>query len=675
QKTLAVVESRKNSAETKFAALSAELERLLADGSQRSTSTLESEQEIEVQEQALHEAQAAVGDAAHEKAEAEEVSNSRRSVVKDAEETLNNIKSELSAAQARIKVLEQSLQPASGTALAALHEHDPHDVSDILNIEPGWETAIAALLAASTDRAWLNSLETSIAAVETLQQHDVADIRIFYPSDVYSDQPAISNVRFANSVISARKADAGAFEYFASFLQSAVLVEELEDARQLLEHIKAMTNPHIRIATRAGHVLTSSWLDFHGDGSISSLERRAEYDQAIDDVARLSEELEQAKTTHATVMAEHLEAETVLRDNEPQLQEDRWRVVTLQERIALQKKTLEQQYAAQKRHDVRLEKLQADVERARVVLEEARESYYATEAVSNFADDNSTGVEAATEAQQQAEQEATAARVAETEARLALRTAENTHQQAEQRIEQSRRRRSAAKIAQQEYQRALVRQRKTIERLKALDSAISTAIVRIDSSVQRAENDYQELEQQGQQLQGKVDLTEQKFNQARKQLTNVQEQLHERKLLRQEHQLKLEQLHERSLNELGYSHQYLVTNFGPNQPIYLGDVEDFQTVAFDRKEQKQRLRLAKRDLNALGKINSLALEEYAAVQERHDYLTQQLSDLEASRKTLLNIIEDVDATMLKVFTAAYQDTAEQFQHVFATVFPGGEGKL
>src|SRR5699024_1227008 len=182
QKTLAVVESRKNSAETKFAALSAELERLLADGSQRSTSTLESEQEIEVQEQALHEAQAAVGDAAHEKAEAEEVSNSRRSVVKDAEETLNNIKSELSAAQARIKVLEQSLQPASGTALAALHEHDPHDVSDILNIEPGWETAIAALLAASTDRAWLNSLETSIAAVETLQQHDVADIRIFYPS-------------------------------------------------------------------------------------------------------------------------------------------------------------------------------------------------------------------------------------------------------------------------------------------------------------------------------------------------------------------------------------------------------------------------------------------------------------------------------------------------------------
>src|SRR5699024_6649008 len=100
-----------------------------------------------------------------------------------------------------------------------------------------------------------------------------------------------------------------------------------------------------------------------------------------------------------------------------------------------------------------------------------------------------------------------------------------------------------------------------------------------------------------------------------------------------------------------------------------------EVVAFNRKDQQKRLRSAKRNLSALGKINPLALEEFAAVQERHEYLNQQLSDLEESRKDLLRIIEDVDATVLQVFTAAYEDTAEQFQHVFATVFPGGEGKL
>src|SRR5699024_12067066 len=115
------------------------------------------------------------------------------------------------------------------------------------------------------------------------------------------------------------------------------------------------------------------------------------------------------------------------------------------------KKTLEQQYAAQKRHETRLTKLQEDVEKSRTALELATERYDATEAASMFTDESSTGVEAATEAQQQAEQEATAARAAETEARLALRTAENTHQQAEQRIEQSRRRLSAAKIRSEEH--------------------------------------------------------------------------------------------------------------------------------------------------------------------------------------------------------------------------------
>ena len=675
QKALTVAESRKSSAETKFASLSAELERLLAEGSQSATSTDEGEKELDVQEQALVEAEAAEQAAEAEKSEADESARKRREVVKEAEAQLNSIRSELSAARARVEVLEQSLQPASGTAMAAIHEHVPQDVSEILTIEPGWETAIAALLAGSTDRAWLDNLEAGITAIETLQNHDVADIRIFYPSQAQWDPLAISDVRLASSVISPRLPETAAFKHFASLLQTAVLVEELQDAQKLLARSQASNTTSIRIATRAGHVLTSSWLDFHGDGSTSSLERRAEYDRAVEEVQRFSAALDQAAKDHATVVAEQHEAETAVRALEPELQEYRSRVATLRERIALQKKTLEQQYAAQKRHETRLEKLQEDVEKARTALDLATERYDATEAASMFTDDSSSIVEAATEAQQQAEQEATAARAAETEARLALRTAENTHQQAEQRIEQSRRRLSAAKIAQQEYQRAVARQRQTLERLTALVSAITTAIERIDVSVERAENDYQELEQQRQQLQEKLELAERTTNHARQQLAKVQEQLHERKLVRQEHELKLEQLHERSLAELGYSHQYLVSNFGPNQPIYLGEDEDSQTVAFDRKEQEKRLRSAKRNLSALGKINPLALEEYSAVQERHEYLTQQLDDLEGSRRDLLQIIQDVNATVLKVFTAAYEDTAAQFEHVFATLFPGGEGRL
>ena len=76
----------------------------------------------------------------------------------------------------------------------------------------------------------------------------------------------------------------------------------------------------------------------------------------------------------------------------------------------------------------------------------------------------------------------------------------------------------------------------------------------------------------------------------------------------------------------------------------------------------------------IGKINPLALEEYAAVQERYEYLTQQLEDLEASRRDLLKIIEDVNDTVLKVFTSAYEDTAVN-SNMSSPHFSGGEGRL
>src|SRR5699024_1654584 len=171
--------------------------------------------------------------AVQEKTEADESVQKLREVVKEAEAILNSIRSELSGARARVEVLEQSLQPASGTAMAAIHEHAPQDVSEILTIEPGWESAIAALLAGSTDRAWLDNLEAGITAIETLQNHDVADIRIFYPSQAQWDPLAISDVRLASSVISPRLPETAAFKHFASLLQTAVLVEELQDAQKL----------------------------------------------------------------------------------------------------------------------------------------------------------------------------------------------------------------------------------------------------------------------------------------------------------------------------------------------------------------------------------------------------------------------------------------------------------
>lgn len=94
-----------------------------------------------------------------------------------------------------------------------------------------------------------------------------------------------------------------------------------------------------------------------------------------------------------------------------------------------------------------------------------------------------------------------------------------------------------------------------------------------------------------------------------------------------------------------------------------------------RATQEKRLRAAERDLGRLGKVNPLALEEFAALEERHKFLADQLADLKKSRADLLEIVKEIDERVERVFADAYRDTAEQFERVFARMFPGGEGRL
>jgi chromosome segregation protein len=102
---------------------------------------------------------------------------------------------------------------------------------------------------------------------------------------------------------------------------------------------------------------------------------------------------------------------------------------------------------------------------------------------------------------------------------------------------------------------------------------------------------------------------------------------------------------------------------------------DAEPVPFDREQQEKRLRSAERALALLGKINPLALEEFAALEERHKFLSDQLEDLKASRRDLLTVVKDVDDRVEQIFRAAYEDVEREFEQVFAVLFPGGAGRL
>ncbi len=95
----------------------------------------------------------------------------------------------------------------------------------------------------------------------------------------------------------------------------------------------------------------------------------------------------------------------------------------------------------------------------------------------------------------------------------------------------------------------------------------------------------------------------------------------------------------------------------------------------DGMSPQARLRELEREVRLMGPINPLALQEFEALQERHQFLEAQLEDIRATRKELSKVIKAVDEEIVNVFAAAYADVSQNFQALFDMLFPGGQGGL
>ncbi|MEL0135565.1 MAG: AAA family ATPase, partial [Aquiluna sp.] len=127
--------------------------------------------------------------------------------------------------------------------------------------------------------------------------------------------------------------------------------------------------------------------------------------------------------------------------------------------------------------------------------------------------------------------------------------------------------------------------------------------------------------------------------------------------------LQLSTLGERISADLGLSSDELIQDVGqPDQENLIENLE-------------RALRKAESRLSQLGSINPLALEEFAALEERHKYLSEQFADLTDAKKDLLSIISDLNEKMQSTFAAAFEDTKKSFERVFPILFPGGQGSL
>jgi chromosome segregation protein len=172
-------------------------------------------------------------------------------------------------------------------------------------------------------------------------------------------------------------------------------------------------------------------------------------------------------------------------------------------------------------------------------------------------------------------------------------------------------------------------------------------------------------------------------------LGRLTDEVHRDEVARAEQRLRIEQLEAKAAGDFGLDVETLLAEYGPHVPVPPTRAAVAQAeaeadaaptpapepVPYDRAMQEKRAAKAERELALLGKVNPLALEEYAALEERYRFLSDQLEDLKATRRDLMKVVSDVDERILEVFSSAFVDTAREFEEVFRTLFPGGEGRL
>ena len=235
---------------------------------------------------------------------------------------------------------------------------------------------------------------------------------------------------------------------------------------------------------------------------------------------------------------------------------------------------------------------------------------------------------------------------------------------------------SSARAERQAAARAADRaRRRAIEAAvaSAVASGARLAIASVERSVRLADAERQQAEEAHQGRDEELKTVRARIREATAQLDKVVDTVHGAEVARAGRRLRLEQVQTRAIEEFAVEVTELVAEYGPEVPVPAG--EDEPPVPYDRDAQQRRADTAQRQLDQLGKVNPLALEEFAALEERHAFLVTQLEDLRKTRRDLLTVVKEVDDRVQQVFAEAYADTAREFERIFGRLFPGGDGRL
>ncbi|BBZ74353.1 chromosome segregation protein SMC [Mycobacterium paraseoulense] len=587
--------------------------------------------------------------------------------------------------RARIDALAVGLERKDGAAWLTENHSGAGlfgPIAKLVKVRSGYEAALAAVLGSAADALAAESFGAARSAVAALKQADGGRAALVlgdWPADHPASRDALPGTAlWALDLIDAPARLRGAI---TAMLSGVAVVEDLGQALELVA-----ARPQLRAVTLDGDLVGAGWVSGGSDRKLSTLEVTSEIDKAGSELAAAESQVAQLTAALSGALTEQAARQDSAEQALAALNESDTAISAMYEqlgRLGQEARTTEDEWNRLLRQREELEAGRAqtvdEVTELENRLRNAQETQHVHAEQPNHA-----------EVRQRIAAAAEGARSAEVEARLAVRTAEERANAVRGRADSLRRAAAAEREARLRAQQA----REARVRAAAVAAAVADSgrllARRLDGVVAAASTIRDALAAERQQRATAMAAVRDEVNALSARVATLTDSLHRDEVANAQAAMRIEQLEQMVLEQFGMAPADLIAEYGPDVALPPTELEmaEFeqarergeQVVApapmpYDRATQERRAKRAERELAELGRVNPLALEEFAALEERYNFLSTQLEDVKAARKDLLDVVADVDARILQVFSDAFVDVEREFREVFTVLFPGGEGRL
>ncbi|KXP10830.1 chromosome segregation protein SMC [Tsukamurella pseudospumae] len=581
---------------------------------------------------------------------------------------------------ARIEALSMNLDRGDGAAWVVEHvDGVTAAVASRLAIRAGYEKAVAVALGPVAEAVAADSRNLAVSAISALRDADSGRATVVVEglaSGSLPGGPLPDGAVWAADCVEAPSSLAGAV---TAALAGCVLVGSVPEAVAVVAE-----RPELRAVTSDGDVISHGVLTGGSAARQSTLEVQKSIDTAESSLGETRRSVESLSAALAGAREELTARREVTEAALAALHESDAQLGAIYEQLARLGQAARSARDEAERLVAQRTRIEGSRDETRAALVEHEERLRLAEALP------SESVTVGTEERDAAASALAAARSVEMEARLARRTAEERAAGVRGKAEGLRRAAAAERSARERAEAAAASRLSAAAVAASVAEGASLVSSRLLRAVGRAAAHRDALEASRAERAGALDVARQESSSLAARLAQLTDAVHRDEVARAQAALRIEQLEEQVLSSFGMAPDDLVAEYGPDVPLppssleleeYEAARERGETVMkpvglpFERAAQERRLKLAEKDLATLGRVNPLALEEFAALEERYNFLSTQLEDVKSAREDLLSVVEEVDAKILQVFTEAWLDVEREFVGVFETLFPGGEGRL